>query len=337
MKKIRLGLMGFGRIGRQIYKLVEQQEAFEVVAIIDVGNPDILHHLLTKTLGRDQHVELEKNYIVGAHGKSRLLPTDKPTEIPWDLFGVDFVIDATGRYLSSDQLQPHIDNGAGRVILSSLPESDIDRIVLMGVNDDSASPQDKIVSAGSASTMAAALALSTISKTHKLDHASMTSVHAYTSDQSLQDYAHSDYRRSRSGAENIIPNATPALRWIPQLLPAFKEKFSAYAMNVPVQVGSMLDLTLVFEDAQIAAQTVNELFIEAASQLPALIETINDPIVSSDVKGSDKSLLVDLRGTIKAGERIVKLLAWHETLGQAQRILDVAACYTKLDEGVTAQ
>jgi glyceraldehyde 3-phosphate dehydrogenase len=259
------------------------------------------------------------------------MPADHPTEIPWDVFGVDIVIEATGRFRSLRNLTPHLDNGAPRVILSALPDENIDRVVLYGVNEESASSTDRIVSAGSASTTATALALKIITDAYAIEQATMTSVHAYTSDQSLQDYAGADYRRSRSGAENIIPNATPALHWVQEVLPVVAGKLSAYALNVPVQNGSMLDLTVAFSEPTVDAQTINELFEAAASARPALIGTTDDPIVSSDVKGSSQSLLVDLRGTMKAGERMVKLLAWHETLGHARRVLDVAGMYADLD------
>lgn len=330
MTRIRLGLMGFGRIGRQIFQLAEAADDVEIVAISDVGQADVLHHLLNKTLGPGHEVSLEGNYLKGTHGRARMLPADHPTEIPWDLFDVDFVIDATGKFRSPEELQPHLDNGAGRVIISTLPRSDVDRLVLYGVNHTDIQASDRMISAGSASTTGAALALSTIARTWEMNHASMTSVHAYTSDQRLQDYASSDYRRSRSGAENIIPNQSPALAGIQQVLPWLDGKFTCYALNVPVQYGSMLDLTLSLADEDVAIEDINGSFVKAATEQPELIEAVNDPIVSSDVKGSSRSLVVDLQGTLRAGKHTVKLLGWHETLGHAARIIDVARSYARL-------
>jgi len=159
----------------------------------------------------------------------------------------------------------------------------------------------------------------------------MTSVHAYTSDQSLQDYAGEDYRRSRSGAENIIPNATPALKWLQKLMPQFDGKLTGYALNVPVQVGSMLDITVAFKTPLGGIDEFRELFITAAEQYPSLIDVVDDPIVSSDVRGVSHSLLVDLQGSMLAGSSMAKLLAWHEPLGHAQRLLDVVLAYATLD------
>ncbi|MCB1644968.1 MAG: hypothetical protein KDI36_05925 [Pseudomonadales bacterium] len=330
MSTIRIGLMGFGRIGRQIYRLAHEDPDIEVVAVSDVGRPEILHHLLTRTM-RQAEVRLEGNYLISNRGRTRMLSGNLPAEVPWDVFDVDVVIDATSKFKSIAALQPHIDNGARRVITSVLPEEGIDRVILFGVNNQDADASDRIISAGSASTTATALALKTITSRWNIEHASMTSVHAYTSDQSLQDLAGPDYRRSRSGAENIIPNHTPALQWVQHVMPELDGKMTAYALNVPVQTGSLVDLTLVFSDPDISVEAVNACFADAEKAMPELIATTTDPIVSSDVTGFRTSMLVDLDGTIKAGERTIKLLAWHETLGHARRILDVVHLYSQLD------
>ncbi len=338
-------MMGFGRVGRQVFRLALDDDRYEVVAVSDIGRPEILHHLLTKSMGSRLPVRLENNYLVshsgergdGALRKTRLLRADKPAEIPWDVFGTDLVIDTTARFRSADALAPHLENGAGRVILSTLPEGEVDRVVLYGVNQDSIDTKDRIVSAGSASTTATALALKVLTGAGSIEHATMTSVHAYTSDQILQDYAGPDYRRSRSGAENIIPNDTPAPYWVQRLMPEVAGKLSGFALNVPVQAGSLLDLTVAFADADISAQAVNDRFLTAAAAQPELIAATADPIVSSDVKGRSQSILVDLKGTLKAGSKLIKVLAWHESLGHARRILDLATLYAGLDSATNRQ
>lgn len=329
-QKLRIGLMGLGQVGRQIYRLAMTDDRFDVVAISDIGQPEILTHLLNKTLNGNA-VELKNNYLCNGSVNTRLMTADRPDEIPWDVFDVDMVIDATGKFRSMEELTPHLGNGARRVIVSTLPKGTVDRVILYGVNNDTAVESDLVVSAGSASTTATALALKIIGNQYQIEHASMTSVHAYTSDQSLQDYAGEDYRRSRSGAENIIPNMTPALEWVQHALPAVKDRMTGYALNVPVQTGSMLDITVSLEDAPEDGETIKSLFAEAEKDAPQLVSTTADPIVSSDVKGSAASLLVDLAGSMKSGKKLFKLLAWHETLGHASRILDVAALYQVLD------
>ena len=331
MNPIRIGLMGLGHIGRQLYQLAAQDDRFEIVAISDIGQPEILCHLLNKSMGQTDNVKLVDNYLTSNGSRTRLMSADHPTEIPWDVFDTDFVIDATGRFRSVEELTPHLKNGANRVICSSLPEHTADRVVLYGVNENEIRVSDRIISAGSASTTATALALKIISEKFEIRHASMTSVHAYTSDQSLQDYAGADYRRSRSGAENIIPNSTPALDWIQKALPAVNGKMTGFALNVPVQLGSMLDINVALSEANIPLDEIQKLFAAAASDRPGLIATTHEPIVSSDVKASPHSLLVDMLGCMKAGFQLYKIIGWHSTLGHAHRILDVVTSYNELD------
>jgi len=338
---VRIGLMGFDQVGRQIYRLALADPRFDVVALLDIGQPAILHRLLLQSLPHGAAVALQGNYLVhspagGASSRSRLMAAEKPAEIPWDLLGVDVVIDATNRFRTRAELAAHLDNGAKRVLLSSLPEDEVDRVALYGINQDSAEAADRIVSAGSPSTTAAALALRVVSAAKAVSYATMTSVHAYTSDQSLQDHAGPDYRRSRSGAENIIPNATPAPQWIERVLPTMRGRIGGFALNVPVQTGSLLDLTVALRDSGSDAAAINALFVAAAAAEPELIAVTEDPIVSSDVKGCAQSILVDLKGTMQAGARMIKLLAWHETLGHARSILDLAALYATLDADLDA-
>ena len=336
MNALRIGLMGLGHVGRQIYGLALARPGCEVVAVSDIGQPEILHHLLAKSLPKGISVGLVGNYLEGeveggATGKTRLMAAERPEGIPWDLLGVDVVIDATGRFRSAEELTPHLDNGARRVLLSTLPEGELDRVVLGGVNDGDARSEDRIVSAGSASTTALALALRVLTDDRPIVHATMTSVHAYTGDQSLQDHAAGDYRRSRSGARNIIPNDTLAPGWVECALPAVRGKLSGFALNVPVGEGSLLDLTVAYQNAAPAPETVNQLFTAAAEADPQRIAVTNDPIVSSDVHGRTQSILVDMQGTLRSGERLVKVLGWHESLGHSRSILDLASLYASLD------
>ena len=159
----------------------------------------------------------------------------------------------------------------------------------------------------------------------------MTTVHAYSSDQSLQNYAHKDFRRSRSAAENIIPNNNESARWVELVLPKFEGKLSGYALNVPVQRGSLLDVNCVMQAGTVMAEQVNGAMRAAAADHPTLIGVTDDPIVSSDVIGCRQSLLFDSLATIKAGKRIIKVLAWYESLGHACRVLEVVRHYGRLD------
>lgn len=330
-EKTRIGVMGFGEIGRQIYHLAVESDDIEVVAISDIGKPDILHYLLSSSSIQSPNVELEGNYLRNPKFSTRMMRTDRPAETPWDLIDVNMVVDTTGKFRSREGMEGHLKNGAQRVLISSLPDDHIDRLVIPGVNDESVSAGDRMISAGSATTVALTLVLKVLSDESAIEAASVTSVHAYTSDQPMQDYVGKDFRRSRSGAENIIPNTIESIPWVEGLLPAVKGKLNGHALNVPVQKGSLLDLNIVFESDGVGVDEVNEAMLTARSGFAGKIDVVEDPVVSSDVIGNRHSVLFDLKGTLKGGQRMVKTLSWYESLGYACRLLDVARLYSGLD------
>ena len=262
-------------------------------------------------MGRDANIALEGNFLVRLVSrtettthKTRLMAAEKPAEIPWDLLGVDLVIDATGRFRSRTELAPHLDNGARRVVLSSLPEGEVDRVVLYGVNDTSADARGsnrlgwiRVHDCHGAGPQGSHRRATHCPCDHDFGTPPTPAI------QSLNDHAGPDYRRSRAAAGNIIPNSTPAPHWVERALPAVKDKVSGFALNVPVAAGSMLDITLAFEEAAMDADEINALFIAAARAEPTLIAVTHDPIVSSDVKGCRQSILVDLQGTLCAGSK----------------------------------
>jgi glyceraldehyde 3-phosphate dehydrogenase len=323
--------MGLGQIGRHLYHLALERDDIEIVAVADIGKPEVIEYLL-KSDGMDEpSCKLQDNYLINAKFHTRMLQLARPEEVPWDVLDVHCVVDATGRYRRRRDMEGHLRAGAKRVILASLPSESIDRIVIPGINENHAVAADRMISAGSATTNAFALLLQSLDLRLGVDCASLTTVHAYSSDQSLQDYAHEDFRRSRSAAENIIPNNNESARWVEMVLPKFAGKLSGYALNVPVQRGSLLDVNCVMQNAGVTANQVNEAMHAAAAERPELIGVTDDPIVSSDVIGCRQSLLFDTRATLKAGKKIVKTLAWYESLGHACRVLDVVRQYRKLD------
>ena len=328
---IKLGLMGFGQIGRMIYQLAQHQPDIEITAIADIGEPHILCYLLQAELSDPASFRLEGNYLVNPHYRSRMLRTDSPGEVPWDTFGVDLVIEATGQFRDRASLEAHLHAGSPRVLARTLPTELIDRIIVPGINESSINPNDRIISAGSATFGAAALLLQAVTEVAPVDSVSITSIHSYSSDQPVQDYAGSDYRRSRSAAENIIPNTHEAGNWLPNLLPHLEGRVTTSALNVPIQRGSLLDVSLAFSDDTITVDAVNDAIRSAARSRPELIQVSEDPIVSSDVIGQSCTVLFDAPGTIKAGSRMIKLLGWYENLGHAARLLDVARLYTELE------
>ena len=328
---IKLGLMGFGQIGRMIYQLAQHQPDIEITAIADIGEPHILCYLLQAELDDPESFRIEGNYLVSPRYRSRMLRTDSPGEVPWDTFGVDLVIEATGQFRDRASLEAHLHAGSPRVLARTLPTELIDRIIVPGINESSINPHDRIISAGSATFGAAALLLQAVTGVAPVDSVSITSIHSYSSDQPVQDYAGSDYRRSRSAAENIIPNTHEAGNWLPNLLPHLEGRVTTSALNVPIQRGSLLDVSLAFSDDSITVDAVNDAIRSAACSRPELVQVSEDPIVSSDVIGQSCTVLFDAPGTIKAGSRMIKLLGWYENLGHAARLLDVARLYTELE------
>jgi glyceraldehyde 3-phosphate dehydrogenase len=324
--------MGFGQTGRQIYDLASRSANVEVVAIADVGKPEILHYLLSSEVAAPQQHELQGNFLVNPRFRARLMQIDRPQEMPWDIFGVDLVIDSTGKFRDRQSMEAHLANGAQRVLLRTLPLDHIDRIVIPGINGATADVADRMISAGSPTTSALCLLLQGVSQRFAIECGSMTTVHAFTSDQTLQDHAGSDFRRSRSAAKNIIPNTHEASLWLGRILPEFDGRIMTWALNVPVQEGCLLDVSLVMQDAAITAEDINEAMRAAALERQGIISVVEDPIVSSDVIGNPSSLLFDTKGTLKAGSNIIKTLSWYENLGHAARLLDVVRLYGELDQ-----
>lgn len=330
-KPVKIGLMGFGQTGRQLYDLAARSDDVEIVAIADIGDPKILHYLLSSEISDSAGYTLEGNFLCNPRFRTRLLAIDTPREMPWDVLGVDMVIDATGKYREAQSMEDHLRNGAQRVLLRTLPLDEIDRIVIPGVNCGTIKAGDRMISAGSGTTTALCLLLKIVSAKHEIVCANLTTVHAYTSDQALQDYAGSDFRRSRSAAENIIPNTHEAGLWLGHILPDFEGRVLTSALNVPIHEGCLADVNLVFADTSITAEQVNDTLRDAVAMHQGVVGVVEDPIVSSDVIGSSLSLLFDTKGTIKAGASIVKTLSWYENLGHAARLLDVVRLYAGLE------
>ena len=335
MNRIRVGIMGFGEVGRHIYRLCLEENRIEIVAIADLGRPEILEYLLKVETKGGVDVKLEGNFLVSANGRARMIQGKNlvPGDVLWDSLDVDVVIDGTGIYKTKADMQKHLNAGAKRVVLTTLPVDNIDRVVIKGVNDHTIKASDKMVSAGSATTNATALILKVLDEAFGVDYAMLTTVHSYTSDQPLRDKASSDFRRSRSAAENIIPNETPSPRWIQHIMPEFKGRIEGSALNVPVPNGSLLDLTTVLKKEGVTREQVNEAVTNYAKDHPYVARVVEDPIVSTDVIGDRRSVNFDLQATLMSPHRMVKTLTWYHTaLATASRIIDLIVAYDELEK-----
>ncbi|MFQ6616773.1 MAG: type I glyceraldehyde-3-phosphate dehydrogenase [Fidelibacterota bacterium] len=331
---IRIGLVGFGRIGRNIFRIAYKDPGFQFVAISDLGEPKFLHYLLTRDSVHgpmEDEVILEGNYIEVDNQRVRLVPGGVPGELVWDTFGVDVVIDATGRFRKYSDLVKHIEAGAPRVFVTTPPEDAIDRIIIMGVNEDQISPDDRIVSSSSSTTQVLALMLKILDENFGVRRAMMTSVHAYTADQPLADALRTDFRRSRSAVENIIPNTTWSPEIVESLMPKFKGKLGGVAFNVPVPDGSCVDLTTELEKFP-PVEEINASVREAAEgKLSGIVGYTEDPIVSSDVIGSSESMIFDAQATVITAGALLKTVCWYDNgWGFSKRILEMIEGYHRL-------
>jgi glyceraldehyde 3-phosphate dehydrogenase len=331
MDRIRLGLKGFGEIPRHIYRMCQEDDRIEVVAISDLGQPEILAYLVGAETKGKKTARLEGNFLISKNGKARFVGGGEPGKIPWDMFDVDVIVDGTWNFRTKADMQKHLDAGANRVMLTTVPTDIIDRVVVRGINDHTILPTDKLVSPGSATTNASALMLKIFSDNFGIENAFFTSVHSYTADQPLRDRAGSDFRRSRSAAENIIPVDTIIQKWIEHILPFMTGKIDGTVLHVPVANGSVLDQTTILKK-RISKEDLNSAMQAAADKYPHLIEIMNDPIVSTDVINNSHSIVFDTQATMVSPGRMVKTLSWYHTAyAMAARIIELIKLYDDID------
>ncbi len=324
---VRIGIMGFGRLGRNMFRIAYNEPDIEFVAVSDIADAESLLYLLNYSTieGPFEGVaRLEGRHLVAGRQRVRVLHGSKPGDVPWDALGADIVIESTGAFRRRAELQRHLDAGARRVILSTPSLDPIDRLVIIGINEQSLQPTDRIISAGSSSVHALALLLKVLQEGVGVRRGVMTTVHAYTSDQQLSDTAKPGLRWSRSAAQNIIPNSSWAPRAVQELIPELRGKLSGMALNVPVPAGSVIDLNVDLAKP-LTVEQVNALVKKAAEgRYKGLIEYTDEPIVSSDVVGRSASGIFDAQATMALGSGMVKTVIWYDNgWGYAYRMLDL--------------
>ena len=329
--KINIAIFGFGRIGRNIFRLAYKDPRFNIVAISEFGHAEALHYLLVRDSVHGKLVdpiEFDGDNFVYGDNTVRILSGEKPGQIPWSTMDVDFVIDSTGSYLKKEELERHIRTGAKRVIVSRTPTDRIDRMVIHGINEGSIEKSDKIISATSSTTQVFGLMLKILNSHFGVRRAMMTTVHAYTADQPLTDAIGLDLRRSRSAAENIIPNTTSAPEILEKLMPEFKGKLDGIAFNVPVPNGSCVDMTTELNEVPTSEELNAVLKEESENSFKGLIGYTDDPIVSSDVIGREETMVFDAKATMLTADTLLKTLCWYDNgWGFSKRILDTIRLY----------
>lgn len=336
--KVRVGLMGFGRVGRNIFRILYNRDDIEVAAISDIADPKSLEYLLKydTVLGRfPDELSVKEGHLFTRGKHIKMLSGREPGDVDWGELGVDVVIEATARCRSRQEVTKHLDRGAKRVVLCVPPTDEPDVTVVMGVNHQILQPQHRIISHASITAHCAVPIIKILDNAFGIERLHYTAVHAYTSDQRLADVPADDLRRSRAATENIIPTETKSDRLFEQLVPSLRRKISGLAMKVPVMNGSLLDM-VSFTKKPVSATAVNEVVRTAvAAEYKGIVEYASDPIVSSDVKQSPYSCTFDSLATMTLGDNAIKTISWYDNgWGYAHRAVELIAHMAQMQGGL---
>ena len=327
-KKI-IGVNGFGRIGRYFTRLSLLNEQLDVAVVNDLAPLETLAHLLkydSVHAGLKQTFKIDGNKIIFESGKSILFIQEKdPAKIDWDSYGVEYVLESTGLFLTREKANQHFINSPNlkKVILSAPANDDDIRTVVLGVNEGLISPEDSIISNASCTTNSAAPMIEVIRKLTDIDSAYITTIHSYTTDQKLHDSPHKDLRRARAAALSIVPTSTGAAKALTKIFPELEGHFGGCGMRVPVPDGSLTDLTLIVSKPP-TVDEINKAFKEASeTYLKNILTYTEDPIVSIDIVGNQSSVIFDSDLTSVIGN-MIKLVGWYDNeAGYSNRLINL--------------
>ena len=327
----RIGINGFGRIGRQVTRsiLERHSDELEIVAVNDLTDTETNAHLFKYDTNYGRYpgtVEAADGHVVVDGRPIKVFSERDPAKIPWGDLGVQLVIESTGFFTNAQQAAGHLEGGAKKVIISAPAKGD-DLTVVMGVNEDKYDPaQHTVVSNASCTTNCVAPLVKVLNDTFGISHALMTTVHAYTNDQKILDQVHSDIRRARAAAANIIPTTTGAAKAVGVVMPEMQGKIHGMAFRVPVPTVSLIDLVANVERS-VTRDDVNQAFQQASQEtLSGVLEYCEEELVSSDFKGNPASAIFDAPSTMVMGDSMVKVLGWYDNeWGYSCRVGDLAA------------
>ncbi|MDJ0959807.1 MAG: type I glyceraldehyde-3-phosphate dehydrogenase [Acidimicrobiia bacterium] len=328
---MKVAINGFGRIGRAVFRIVSSRPelGIDIVAVNDLAADDKLAHLLKydTVFGRFPGDVVVSDGVMSAGGHTvKMLEVRDPAELPWEELGVDVVVESTGVFRTREALNKHLAAGAGRVLLTVPSKDPVDATVVLGVNDDDYSADAQIVSNASCTTNCLAPVAKVLNDTFGIESGIMTTVHAYTNDQTVADTPHSDMRRARHAAENIIPTSTGAAKAIGSVLPELDGKLDGMAMRVPVPDGSIVDLVVRLERDVTEAEINAAMKAAADGEMAGILEYTEDPIVSSDIVGNPASSIFDSQLTKVIDGNMVKIVSWYDNeWGYSNRVVDLLA------------
>jgi len=324
---IKVGINGFGRIGRSVFRILAGRPDLEVVGINDLFENEQLVYLLKydTVMGpfeKEVTSDADAMYVDGH--KIAMTAERDPAQIPWGELGAQIVIESTGVHTRREAIAKHLAGGAKKVILTVPPKDEIDAMIVIGVNDDTLKPEHRLVSNASCTTNCLAPIAKILDQAFGLDEGFVTTVHAYTNDQRLADVPHKDLRRSRAAAQNIIPTTTGAARAVGKVLPQLKGKLDGMAMRVPVPDGSIVDLVCRLRAKPSAEEINGAVRAAAAGPLQSIVEYSEVPLVSTDIIGNPHSSIFDALSTQSAGDGYCKVIAWYDNeWGYSNRVVDL--------------
>lgn len=324
---IKVGINGFGRIGRLVYKAGRTKGDIEFIAVNDLTDAKTLAHLLKydsihgKFPGK---VETSEGSILVDGKAIKVLSEKDPAKLPWSEMGVDVVIESTGIFRTADKIEKHFEAGAKKVILTVPAKGEIDATIVLGVNDDDLKPEHRIVSNASCTTNCLAPVAKVLNDSFGIKRGWMTTIHAYTNDQRILDLPHSDLRRARAAMMSLIPTTTGAAKAVGKVIPDLNGKLDGIAMRAPVCDGSVVDLVAELNKDTTAEEVNAAMKAAAEGPLKGILEYCADPIVSVDVIGNPASSIFDAQSTAIMDENFVKILSWYDNeWGYSNRVVDL--------------
>ena len=326
----KIAINGFGRIGRNAFKLAFERDDIEVVAINDLTDTKTLAHLLKhdSTYGTYHYdVSYDENSIFVDGKQIRVLAEKDPALLPWGEFGVDVVIEATGLFVQPDKARAHINAGAKKVVISAPAKGEGAKFIVLGVNEHELTREDDIISNASCTTNCIAPVMAILEREFGIEKSLMTTVHSYTASQRILDAPAKDLREARSAAENIVPTTTGAAIATAKVIPSLVGKFDGLSVRVPTAVVSLSDITAVLK-RDTTKEEINEVFKRAAKDpfYQGILTVTEEPLVSTDFKGNSHSTIVDLELTNVVGGNLVKVVAWYDNeWGYSNRLVEITA------------
>lgn len=326
----KIAINGFGRIGRNAFKLAFERDDIEVVAINDLTDTKTLAHLLKhdSTYGTYHYdVSYDENSIFVAGKQIRVLAERDPALLPWGEFGIDVVIEATGLFVQPEKARAHINAGAKKVVISAPAKGDGAKFIVLGVNEHELTREDDIISNASCTTNCIAPVMAVLEREFGIEKSLMTTVHSYTASQRILDAPAKDLREARSAAENIVPTTTGAAIATAKVIPSLEGKFDGLSVRVPTAVVSLSDITAVLK-RNTTKEEINEVLKRAAADpfYQGILAVTDEPLVSMDFKGNSHSSIVDLSLTNVVDGNLIKVVAWYDNeWGYSNRLVEIVA------------